>query len=65
MNSERKYVPYTTAAGVQIGRMYLPKPTIRQAQCIEVYSRPSYIGRWLAVCGLALLAAFLVVRIAA
>jgi hypothetical protein len=65
MNFDKKHVPYTTAAGVQIGRMYLPKPTVHQAQCIEHHRRSSPIGRWLAMCGLACLAMYCVVRIAA
>jgi hypothetical protein len=62
--NDRKVIPLHTGK-VAIGIAWQPKPTIHQAQCIEVYTRPSYVGRWLAVAGLAGLAMFLIVRVAA
>jgi hypothetical protein len=44
MNQHRRNVPYTTSAGIQIGRSFQPKPTPSDARWLEKHTKSKAYG---------------------
>lgn len=64
MNKDRKFVPYTTEKGVQIGRMYIPPKTPEYARCGSRSKRRRgwKLPTWLGVAGIVFLTLMVVLE---